>query len=56
MTIAETNLHGILKTQREYGCNTAVEELSIFVKNVLFELASELPSRVKDSCRYVGDY
>ena len=32
------------------GCNTAVENLSIFVGNVLFELASELLSRIKDTC------
>ena len=32
------------------GCNTAGENLSIFVENVLFELASELPSRIKDTC------
>ena len=32
------------------GCNNAVENLSIFVENVLFESASELPSRIKDSC------
>ena len=29
------------------GCNTAVENLSISAENVLFELASELPSRVR---------
>ena len=27
-----------------------MENLSIFVKNVLFELAIELPSRIKDIC------
>ena len=26
------------------GCNVAVENLSILVENILFELASELPS------------
>ena len=31
-------------------CNTAEENLSIFVENVLFELASELLSRIKDTC------
>ena len=32
------------------GCNTAVENLSIFVENVLIELARELPSQIKDTC------
>ena len=32
------------------GCNTAVENLSIFVEIVLLELASKLPSRIKDTC------
>ena len=31
-------------------CNTDVENLSIFVENVLFELASKLPSQIKDTC------
>ena len=28
-------------------CNTAIENLQIFVENVLFDIASELPSRIK---------
>ena len=32
------------------GCNTTVENVSIFVENILFQLTSELPSRVKDTC------
>ena len=32
------------------GCNTSVENLSIFVENVLFKLESELSSRIKDTC------
>ena len=32
------------------ACNTAVENLSIFVENILFELASELPSQIKHTC------
>ena len=32
------------------GCNTAVENLYIFVENVLFELVSQLPSKIKDTC------
>ena len=35
-------------------CNTAVENLSVFVKNVLFGLASELPSRIKHTCHMSG--
>ena len=31
------------------GCNTAVERLSTVVENVLFELASELLSRIRDN-------
>ena len=31
------------------GCNTAVEHLSIFVEKVLYEIASELPPRIKDT-------
>ena len=32
------------------GCNAAAENFSIFVENVLFELVSQLPSRIKDTC------
>ena len=31
------------------GCNTAIENLSIFVENVLYDVASELPSTIKDT-------
>ena len=31
------------------GCNTAIENLSIFVENVLYDIASKLPSRIKDT-------
>ena len=31
-------------------CNTTMENLSTFNENVLFELASELPSQIKDNC------
>ena len=31
------------------GCNTAVENLSICLENVLYDIASELPSIVKDT-------
>ena len=30
-------------------CNTAIENLSIFVENVLYNIASELPSKIKDT-------
>ena len=30
------------------GCNTAMENHSIFVENVFYDLASEPPSRIKD--------
>ena len=51
-------MYGNVKTHKENnpvrvitrGCNTAVENVSIFVENVLFELASELPSRIKHTC------
>ena len=29
------------------GSNTAIENLSVFVENVLYDIASELPSRIK---------
>ena len=31
------------------GCNTAIENLSVFVENVLYDIASELASRIKDA-------
>ena len=30
-------------------CNTAIENLSIFVENVLYDIESPLPSRIKDA-------
>ena len=29
------------------GCNTVIENLPIFVENVLYDIGSELPSRIK---------
>ena len=51
-------MHGNVKTHKESnpvrvirsGCNTAVENLFIFVENALFQSASELPPRIKDTC------
>ena len=51
------NMYGNVKTHKignparviTSGCNTAIENLSIFVENVLYDLASELPSRIKDT-------
>ena len=51
-------VYGNVKTHKENkpvrvitsGCNTSMKNLSIFVENVLFELASELPSQIKDTC------
>ena len=31
------------------GCNTTIENLSIFAENVLYDIASVLPSRIKDT-------
>ena len=31
------------------GCNTAIENISIFVENSLYHASSELPSRIKDT-------
>ena len=31
------------------NCNTAIENLSSCVENVLYDIASELPSRIKDT-------
>ena len=51
-------MYGNVKTHKENnpvrvitnGCNTAIENLPIFVENVLFELASKLPSQIIDTC------
>ena len=51
-------MYGNVKTHKENNivrvitsvCNTAVENLSVFVKNVLFGLASELLSRIRHTC------
>ena len=59
-------MYGNFKTHEENNpvrvitsaCNTTVEKLSIFVENVFFELASELLSRIKDTCHMleiIGD-
>ena len=50
-------MYGNIKTQKTYNparvitsrCNTPVEHLSFFVKKVLYGIASELPSRIKDT-------
>ena len=50
-------MYGNIKTHRAdnparvitSGCNTAVEHLSIFVDKVLYGIANELPSRIKDT-------
>ena len=31
------------------GCNTAIENISTFVENVLYDIASELAPRIKDT-------
>ena len=31
------------------GCKTAIENLSIFVKNVIYDIAGDLSSRIKDT-------
>ena len=51
-------MYGDVKTYKENnpvrvmtsGCNTTVENLSICNENVLFVLASELPTQIKDTC------
>ena len=51
-------IYGNVKTHKENnperiitsGFNTAVENLFIFVESVLFELASDLLPRIKDTC------
>ena len=51
-------MYGNVKTHKENnpvrvitsGLNTAMENLPIFVENVLLELASKLPSRIMDTC------
>ena len=50
-------MYGMIKTHKNNnpariitsGCNTAIESLSIFVEKVLYDIASNLPSRIKDT-------
>ena len=50
-------MYGLIKTHKNNnpariitsGCNTAIESLSIFVEKVLSDIASNLPSRIKDT-------
>ena len=50
-------MYGNVKTHRignptrviTSGCNTAIENISIFVENVLYDIASELAPRIKDT-------
>ena len=50
-------MYGLKKTNKNNNpaqiitsdCNTAVESLSIFVEKVLHDIASNLPSRIKDT-------
>ena len=50
-------MYGLIKTHKNNnpariitsGCNTAIESLSIFVEKVLYDTASNLPSRIKDT-------
>ena len=54
---ASGKMHGLIKTHKNdnpariitSGFNTAIESLSIFVKKVLYDIASKLPSRIKDT-------
>ena len=58
VTLRHIKVYGNVKTHKKNspvrvitsGCHTAVENLSIFVENVFFELASESPSRIKGTC------
>ena len=50
-------IYGLVKTHKSdnpsriitRGSNTAIESLSIFVEKVLSDIASNLPSRIKDT-------
>ena len=50
-------MYGLIKTHKNNnpariitsGCNTAIESLSIFVEKILYDIASNLPSRIKDT-------
>ena len=50
-------MYGLIKTHKvgnpvsviTSGCSTAMEKLSIFVETLLFDLANELPSRIRDT-------
>ena len=50
-------VYGLLKTHKANnpvavitsGCNTAIENLPIYIENVLYDLSEGMPSRIKDS-------
>ena len=50
-------MYGLVKTHKNdnplqiitSGCNTAIQSLSIFVEKILYDIASNLPSRIKDT-------
>ena len=50
-------MYGLIKTHKNNnpariitsGCNTAIESLWIFVEKILYDIASNLPSRIKDT-------
>ena len=50
-------MYGLIKAHRNNnpapiitsGCNTAVKFLSIFLEKALYDIASKLPSRIKDT-------
>ena len=50
-------MYGLIKTHKAdnpvriitSGCNTAVENLSIFVEKVLYSEVEKIPSRIKDT-------
>ena len=54
---AAGKMYGLVKTHKDgnpvrvitSGCNTAVENLSIFVEKTLYDIISNIPSRIKDS-------
>ena len=50
-------MYGLIKTHKNdnpariitSGCNTTVESISIFVEKILNDIASNFPSRIKDT-------
>ena len=48
-SLIKTHESGNLARVITNGCSTAIEKLSIFIETILFDLANDLPSRIRDT-------